>query len=428
MADDSDSGGEPTRRAYLRYGSVLAGAGLLAGCSSENDGQSATPVADSTEAAEDEAATETPAADATPTATETATPGATESPTATPTQSPYSVEMAPMGTVEFEAVPDSWMAYFSTYGDMAIALGQADGLAGLVFTENWPRSFYDALPGVDVPFDDVPQLMGDSGMDKEAFYELDADVHLFDPNFIQLLADDWDDADFDEVRTEIGPIVGNSIRRRGADWHDYQYYSLYDAFEKIAQVFQERERYAALKEVHDDLIASVQADLPPAEERTTVGLLSINSDFEGGTFYAYPVHDGNGHKQYRDLGMRGAFDDHIEGSYAEWDYEQILEVDPDALLFQYGFSHVSTEDFEQRMTAMREDPVGSQLSAVQNDRLYRGGTSYQGPIVNLFQTEIAAKQFYPDTFGEWHGLETLEDEDAWLFDHQRVADIVRGDV
>lgn len=427
MTGDSDSVGDPTRRAYLRYGSVLAGGGLLAGCVGSGDDQSTTAAGDPTAAAGEETATETQAADATPTATETATAESTEHATETPTNESYTIEMAPMGTVAFDGVPDSWMAYFSTYGDMAIALGQADGLAGLVFTENWPRSFYDALPGVDVPFDDVPQLMGDSGMDKEAFYELDADVHLFDPNFIKLLADDWDDADFDEVRTEIGPIVGNSIRRRGADWHDYQYYSLYDAFEKIAQVFRERERYEALQAVHDDLLASVQADLPPAEERTTVGLLSVNSDFEGGTFYAYPVHDGNGHKQYRDLGMRGAFDDHIEGSYAEWDYEQILEVDPDALLFQYGFSHVSTEAFEQRMTAMREDPVGSQLSAVQNDRLYRGGTSYQGPIVNLFQTEIAAKQFYPETFGEWNGLATLEDEDAWLFDHQHVAEIVRGE-
>jgi iron complex transport system substrate-binding protein len=126
--------------------------------------------------------------------------------------------------------------------------------------------------------------------------------------------------------------------------------------------------------------------------------------------------------------MRGAFDDVIEGSYAEWDYEQLLAVDPDALLFQYGFSHVSTEEFERQMDAMREDPVGQQLSAVRNDRLYRGGTSYQGPIINLFQTEAAAKQFYPETFGAWHGLETFADADERLFDYGRVADIVNGDI
>lgn len=75
----------------------------------------------------------------------------------------------------------------------------------------------------------------------------------------------------------------------------------------------------------------------------------------------------------------------------------------------------------------REDSVGQQLTAVQNDRLYRGGTSYQGPVINLFQTEAAAKQFYPETFGEWNGLDTLANEGERLFDHQRVADVIDGD-
>ncbi|WP_435066768.1 ABC transporter substrate-binding protein [Haloplanus sp. C73] len=374
----------PTRRTYLATGAATVG-GLFAGCTSATDSDAeATTGVDS-----------------------------------------YSVSMAPVGEVTFDSVPERWMAYFSTYGDMGIALGQLDGLQGLLYTENWPLAFYDHL-GVDVSFDGVPQLMGESGLDKEAFYEMACDVHLMDPSFIGLLADDWEPQDTEEISANVGPVLGNSIRRRNEDWHDYPYYSLYDAFERVATVFQERERYEALRAVHDDLRSTIEAERPRGDDRPTVGLLSVNSDFENGAFYAYPVHDGNGHKQYRDLGMRGAFDDAIDGSYAEWDYEQILDVDPDALLFQYGFSHVSTEEFERRMDAMRDDPVGSQLSAVQNDRLYRGGTSYQGPIINLFQTEAAAKQFYPDTFGEWRGLETLANEDERLFDYDRVAAIVDG--
>lgn len=395
MDDDLDAIDSPSRRRYLTTLSAAVGGGLLAGCTGQSE------------------ADETPAgtaASATPTATDTS----------------YSVSMAPMGEVSFESVPDSWMAYFSTYGDMGIALGQLDSLTGLIFTDNWPLSLYDTLPGVDVSFDDRTQLMGENGIDKEIFYELDSDVHLFDPNFISLLDDTWGEEDFEEISTNVGPIVGNSIRRRNEEWHDYPYYSLYEAFGTVADVFQQRERYEALKEVHDDLIASLQADLPAEKDRPTVGLVSVNSDFEKGSFYVYPVHGGNGHKQYRDLEMRGAFDAHIDGSYAKWDYEQLLEVDPDALLFQYGFSHVTAEQFEGRMDAMRTDPVGKQLSAVTNDRLYRGGTSYQGPIINLLQTEIAAKQFYPETFGAWDGLETLADEDAWLFDHQHVADLING--
>ncbi|GAA0194850.1 ABC transporter substrate-binding protein [Halobaculum roseum] len=405
---DRDGDG-PTRREYVKYGGAVAAGGLFAGCTGGTGG-------DSTETG--------PAGDP----TETGTAGDDgETPTATGKDAPYTVTMEPMGEVTFDSTPERWMSYFSTYGDMAIALGQLDGLRGLVFTENWPMRFFDALPGVDVDFSDVPQLMGEGTIDKEAFYELDCDVHLFDPNFLQLLDDNWTDDDFAEVVDNVGPIVGNSIRRRGDDWHDYPYYSLYEAFEKIADVFDERERYEAVRAVHDETLATIRADLPPEDDRPSVGLLSVNSDFEGGSFYAYPVHDGNGHKQYRDLGMRGAFDDEIDGSYAEWDYEQLLEVDPDVLVFQYGFSHVSDEEFEARMDRMREDPVGEQLSAVRNDRIYRGGTSYQGPIINLFQTEVAAKQFYPEQFGEWRGVgETPEDEH--LFDRERVAAAIRGEV
>ncbi|WP_436929358.1 ABC transporter substrate-binding protein [Halosimplex halobium] len=401
-----------TRRQWLRAGGALAGASLVAGCAS--DGTTGDGTGDATPT---DASTDTPAE--TPTATATGTP--------TPA-TPYSVEMAPMGEVTFESVPESWMAYFSTYGDMAVALGRLDGLEALIFTDNWPLELYDALPDVDISFDDVPQLYAEESIDREAFYEFDADVHLFDPNFIQLLDDSWTDGDFREVADNVGPIVGNSIRRRGEDWHDYEYYSLYDAFEKVATVFRERERYEAIRGVHDGMLAEIDSRLPPTGERPTVGLLSVNSDFENGSFYAYPVHDGNGHKQYRDLGMRGAFDDHIEGSYAEWDYEQLVEVDPDALVFQYGLSHVSREEFEARLDAMRKDPLGSQLSAVQDGRLYRGGTSYQGPVVNLLQTEAAARQFYPDEFGEWEGVETLAETDDPLFGRRTVADAINGEI
>lgn len=402
MVRDATGRRAPTRREYIKGGGALVGGGLLAGCSG-GGGSESTPT---------EAGTDTDTSVGT-------TPSEDE---------PYSVSMEPMGEVTFEAVPESWMAYFSTYGDMAITLGQRDGLRGLVFTENWPLAFYEALPGVDVSFDDVQQLFVEGGIDKEAFYHLDSDVHLMDPNFISRLEDDLGPEDYEEIATNVGPIVGNSIRRRNESWHEYRYYSLYEAFETIADVFDERARYEAFAEVHDALIADVRSRRPSAEERPSVGLLSINSNFQTGSFYAYPIHDGNGHKQYRDVGMRGAFDDAIDGSYAQWDYEQILDIDPDVLLFQYGFSHISTDEFEARMQTMREDPLGQELSAVKNDRLYRGGTSYQGPTINLFQTEIAAKQFYPDTFGEWNGLDTLAVEEERLFDYDRVADVLTGDL
>jgi len=73
-----------------------------------------------------------------------------------------------------------------------------------------------------------------------------------------------------------------------------------------------------------------------------------------------------------------------------------------------------------RASAFLDHPVGSQLTAVKNGRVYRGGYLHQGPIHNLFLTEQAAKQIYPDVFGD-------VTDDAELFDRQRVADIVNGD-
>jgi len=69
---------------------------------------------------------------------------------------------------------------------------------------------------------------------------------------------------------------------------------------------------------------------------------------------------------------------------------------------------------------MQSHPVGSELTAVQNGRVYRGGYLNQGPIHNLFLTERAAKQLFPDEFGDVTG-------DDHLFDRQEVADIINGE-
>jgi iron complex transport system substrate-binding protein len=415
MADDPSDHETPTRRDYMRYGSAVIGGGLLAGCMGESGSEGVGETIDTGRETPDP--TETPLSEASESAADTDT-----------TDGGYSVTMEPMGTVEFDKPPETWVSYLSTYGDMGIALGSADTLQGLWDPEGMPNVFYDALPNVDVSFEDISPVSGGEEFDKEIFYELDADIHLFDPNWLGVLVDDWGDDDIEEIGTGVAPFLGNYIRRRGDDWHDYRYYSLYEAFEIVADAFDERERYEALAAIHDDVQATIEENLPPSEDRPTVGLVSVNSKFESATFYVYPVQNGNNHKQYRDLGMRGAFDDHIEGSYGQFDYEQLLEVDPDAIVFQYGFSHVSTEEFGARMESIRTDPVGSQLSAVQNDRLYRGGTAYQGPVINLFQTEAAARQFYPEVFGEWNGIKTLREDSLTLFDRQRVGDIINGDM
>jgi hypothetical protein len=80
---------------------------------------------------------------------------------------------------------------------------------------------------------------------------------------------------------------------------------------------------------------------------------------------------------------------------------------------------------------LEDHPVGSQLAAIRNDRFYPSGNPVQGPVMNLFQLEMTAKQLYPERFGEWPSYDggaypeipTKEQ----LFDRGQVADIIDGD-
>lgn len=110
--------------------------------------------------------------------------------------------------------------------------------------------------------------------------------------------------------------------------------------------------------------------------------------------------------------------------------EALLAADPDAILALWTVTE--TFDFGALTQALEDDPLGRELSAVQNGRVYPQGTRWQGPLMNLFQLEMTAKQLFPEQFGVWP---TYENGDSYpefgvddqLFDHQRVAAILAGD-
>ncbi|EMA04634.1 ferrichrome-binding protein [Haloarcula vallismortis] len=383
----------PTRRDYIKGAGVIAGGSLLAGCAGDT-------------------ATET-------TATEN---GATaETATATETEA-YTVSMEPVGEVTFQTMPERWLPYGGAYADMGVALGQADGLTGLGGADRYYTYVYDELPGVSVDqgtIDANPAVRT-----KEEFYELDSDVHLYDP---QMLVNwfDWSQSDVDEIAENVAPFVGNMIFRRSDEWHDYRYYTLYEAFETVAEVFQERERYETFKQLHDDYITDLQNQLPPAEERPNV-LLTYEGSDEPESFSPYRLSDkGTSKKQWRDLGVTDALagtdiDNLSTTNRGEYDYETLLSVDPDVILIRGHERKSATEFRETVLQFMQDHSVGSQLTAVQNGRVYRGGYLRQGPIHNFFLTERAAQQLYPDVFGD-------VTSDAELFDRQQLADIVTGE-
>ncbi|SFG09004.1 iron complex transport system substrate-binding protein [Halopelagius inordinatus] len=379
-----------SRRDYVKYAGVVVGGGLLAGCTGGADdsgNQSPTRTTESTTGAES-----------------------------------YTVSMEPVGEVTFDSAPERWVPYDGGYADMGVALGRADGLAGIGGADRYYTDVYDELPGVTVDHDRIEE--NPEVRTKEHFYELDADVHLYDPKMLEHWFD-WGQSDVDEIADNVAPFVGNLIFRRSDEWHDYRYYTLYEAFEKMAEVFDERDRYEAFADLHDEFVADIQRRLPPEDQRPNVFLTFEGTD-EPETFSPYRLHDeGTSKKQWRDLGVHDALsgtdiENLSTANRGELDYETLLEVDPEVILVR-GHERKSAAEFRETVLGyMRDHPVGSELAAVRNGRVYRGGYLHQGPIHNLFLTERAAQQMFPDIFGDVTG-------DERLFDRQRVADIVAGE-
>jgi ABC-type Fe3+-hydroxamate transport system substrate-binding protein len=425
MADDVTDDG-PTRRDYLTYGGAVIGGGLLAGCAGRSGSDSAdnsTANRSSGNSSADQSSGDTTANQSSDDATATETGS-------------YSVTMSPVGTVEFDAVPSNVMAYSPQYADMLVALGHDDGLNSLGFADDYGTSLNYFLGEYDAELDtsSIKQLFTDGSFDQEILYELDSDVHLQDPAWLTTF-DGWSKEDTLEIHEEVGPFFANRYSRQHAKppegWRkSYRYYTLWEITERVSQVFREQERFEALEAEYKSLYGHIRTNLPPKKERPTVGLVS----YYDSKFYPYRINGpGFGKAHTRPLGARDVFADsdrtYAENYDASYSFEGMLEADPDVIL--HIFAVTPWYDWDTVPKTLREDPLGRELAAIQNDRLYASGTSFQGPLTNLLQLEMTAKQLYPEQFGEWPGYEEGEgypqfSEDEQLFDHQRVADIVDG--
>ena len=330
----------------------------------------------------------------------------------------YTVAMEPMGEVEFEEPPERWTALLPSYADMGFALGGGETL-GIQGHDRHATEAYDDLPGIEYDPDDEIRDLNDAGIDTELFYAMEADVHFMEPN--QLIQ--WyglSETDIEDIERACGPFFGNFIRRRSDEWHDYRYYTLYEAFEKMAAVFQASDRYEAFETLHDEMLATIDERLPPEEERPAA-MLVYPADEGLSEFHPYRFDDnGVSTKQWRDLELEDALATsdvgHYEGDGGTVDLETILEVDPEVLLVR-GEEGVSESTFRENVVEpLQADSVASEVTAVQEGRIYNAGYLDQGPIINCYQTERAATDLDPDAF-----------DDATLFDRERVAEIVTGE-
>ncbi|MFC7166705.1 ABC transporter substrate-binding protein [Halospeciosus flavus] len=404
--DDTSDHWTPTRRDYLRGSAMLVGGGLLAGCTGGSSGENAM-----------------------------ADDGTTAS-TTTTADSSYTVSMAPVGEVSFDRVPESVFTVFPQYADMAVALGHGDAVDTVYVPKmsgTTMNHYYHHLDGVSFDWEGLQDPLAD-GITREEVYELGSDVHFVDPAYVTT-QDGWNRSDVEEVASTVGPWFGNFYSGTHATApeayrDDYQYYSLWELFGKVAQVFQETERYRQLEAVHADLLETIREGLPPAEERPTAVRVTMAPKRD--VFYTYHLNEpGYWLADTRPLGATDAF------AAKDWsnlwgtvDFETMLEADPDVILNLWGLTpYASTATTRERL---QDHPVGSQLTAVQNDRVYPAGMRYQGPLMNLFQLEMGAKQLYPEQFGAWPGYTDGEPypdipTEEQLFDRQRVAAIVAGD-
>ncbi len=407
--DDTNEG--PTRRDYLKYGGALVGGGLVAGCAGGGGGTGSEPE---------------------PTTSE----GTTTGETTETAGGPYSATMAPVGTVEFDEPPTNVMVYNLLYADMAVAYGYGDAVNSLGFSTEVAGAldaFYDHLDGVAFDHEGLQQLNTGSGgvtVDAELFYTLDSDLHLLDPALLASF-DGWTAGEVEDIETNVAPFFGNNYSRNNtqppeAYRDDYEYYTLWEISERVADVFQARERYEALRSVYDGLVSTIESDLPPEEERPTVGSVI----YMDGTFYPAKINTaGFANAHLRPMGANDAFVEADIAYGSAYDFETMRDIDPDVILHRYGYSYYDVPAIREEIA---DDTLGSQLSAVENDRFYAGGNPLQGPLMNLFQLEMTAKQLYPEQFGAWPGTDGDAypeiPEEEQLFDRAAVAAAANGEL
>ncbi|GAA0478111.1 ABC transporter substrate-binding protein [Halococcus dombrowskii] len=348
-----------------------------------------------------------------------------------------------MGELTLDEPPSTWVGGLGFAADVLTALGHADGAVGMADPRFWYTGFYDFLDGVTAPVPDelTPFTTEDRDTDLEVLYELDPDLLAADPNPLITIYG-LEKREAKEIQENIAPWFGNESRRKRVDgWSHwpagkaYPYLSLPEYISKYAALFGEEKRSDALLKLYEPFIEDIRSRVPSKSERRSLALVNgrYNPENRDGWVIYNPkskVEKTWGKKQYRDLNVVDAFAGAYKGqSSVTVDYEGLLEYDPDVIVFNFGITY---RDFQgknliKRQRELLEDhPIGSELTAVKNSDLYVGGTPYQGPIINMFQTEMTAKQLYPDEFGAYPGYGKLSKSEQ-LFDRKRLAGIITGD-
>lgn len=347
-----------------------------------------------------------------------------------PEGQPYTVEMSPMGPVEFRAPPRRIVTLDANYNDLLVALDRQGGLLATGSQTNFYDGFYRQLGEAvrDVDTTALQYLYGQGGglFDKETLYALDADVHHIDPRRLARNRG-WTAAGVQEIARNVGPFFANRYSRTcdypGDD--AYEFYELWQLYETVADVYRQGALVRRLAQLAAVLTQRIEADLPPPAQRPSVGLVI----YSNGQFLPFSLsRPGFGTAQYRAVGAVDAFESIRDRSYADagrgarLDLEAMLALDPDVLIVPWAIyePHRYAE-----LRSLVDHPLGSRLRAVRGNRLHPGGSPLQGPIFHLFQIEMAAKQVYPERFGRYRDDQDYPPDER-LFSRDELAQALRG--
>lgn len=378
------------RREFLAAGGALI-AGTIAGCASTGSGNETTTGEDTT------------------TTTDESGGGS------------YTVTVEPYGSHTFNGVPETYFAEVWSGFGMAFNMMPTAGGRGSKISSK----FYDLIPGVDYDKSEINQISGGkSGFDKEIFYQIDPDVILLDPRYLKNQAG-WNDQDVQEIATNVAPFLGSQIYQpiNGSE----PYYDLYEAFEKVGAIFQREQQYRAWEEYHTQVLSEIQSRLPPADERPTGTCLIRGINPASGQYI--PVHIRTNRSNTRTLGQLGVTDvfegENIDGKIG---IEALLQADPAVIATPALWLSTHEEFVANIVEPLENNDQTSQLTAVKEGTVVRTVGHFIDPITDLFSLEAAAKQIYPEEFGEWPGPVGALSEDEQLFDRQRVSGLVTGDL
>lgn len=347
------------------------------------------------------------------------------------------VGLSPSGNIILNEPPRTAIVQDANYAEMIIAAGRPVKVWATPAAEPSRCVFWNRIPGFS-PTNRVTFARGFGAapgggfaFDRELFQALKPDVIHIDP--VQLsLAKGWSPAAVESVRTTVAPFFANRFSRdfnppRGLP--DYKCLTIPELARKMGALYDAEARMDRLLAFVADCEARIKAKLVGASA-PRVALLHYAGR---GRMTPYRLNAGNGQAQYRLLGVRDAFDGFKLPDYAtrgpglSMDLETLLAVNPDVIVMPFAGAAPADDRHAlafAELLALKTHPLAKHLRAFAAGRVYPGGTPLQGPVVYLFQLEMAAKQIHPDRFGAWRADGAYPPEEC-LFDRAALADMLK---